>query len=167
MNIQESVQSTESAILQGGTSIVFVSFLREVLQEMVPFIIVSIVLVFVDLAFGIAAARHRKEQIRWARAFRRTISKIFEYICWVMLSSSLAVACHYPPLEWVILGLVWGVELVSIGTNWYEIRDRQPWLKKLYNVALAIVGTKIGVDLSDIKIMQEEFDEEEQHNENK
>ena len=161
MNIQESVQSTESAVLQGGTSIVFVTFLREVFTEMIPFMIVSIVLVFVDLAFGIAAARHRNEQIRWARAFRRTISKIFEYVCWVMLSSSLAVACHYPPLEWIILGLVWAVELVSIGTNWYEVRDRQPWLKKLYNVALSIVGTKYGVDLSDIKIMEEEMNDDE------
>ena len=159
MNIQESVQSTESAILQGGTSMVFVSFLREVFTEMIPFMIVSIVLVFVDLAFGIAAARHRKEQIRWARAFRRTISKIFEYVCWVMLSSSLAVACHYPPLEWMILGLVWAVEILSIGTNWYEVRGRQPWVKRIYNAALSIVGTKYGVDLSDIKIMEEENDE--------
>lgn len=78
-----------------------------------------------------------------------------------MLSSSLAVACHYPPLEWIILGLVWAVELVSIGTNWYEVRDRQPWLKKLYNVALSIVGTKYGVDLSDIKIMEEEMNDDE------
>lgn len=164
MNIQESVQSTESAVLQGGTSIVFVTFLRNVFREMIPFIIVSIVLVFVDLAFGIAAARHRNEPIRWARAFRRTISKIFEYICWVMLSSSLAVACHYPPLEWIILGLVWAVELVSIGTNWYEVRDRQPWVKKIYNALLAIVGAKIGVDLSDIKIMEEEMNYENDEN---
>ena len=92
------MQSTESAVLQGGTSVVLTAFLTEILADMLPFLIVAVVVIVVDLVFGIRAARHRDEQVRWSRAFRRTVSKLFEYICWITLSSSLSVAFHFPAL---------------------------------------------------------------------
>lgn len=153
------MQSTESALLQGGTSVVMTAFLTEVIADMLPFLIVAVIVILVDLIFGIRAAQHRNEEVRWSRAFRRTVSKIFEYVCWVTLSSSLAVAFKFPALEWVILGAVILNEIVSIASNWCEVHGIH--IKGL-NLP-KIIGEKVGVDLSDIEIS---FDDE-QSDENK
>lgn len=153
------MQSTESALLQGGTSVVMTAFLTEVIADMLPFLIVAVIVILVDLIFGIRAAQHRNEEVRWSRAFRRTVSKIFEYVCWVTLSSSLAVAFKFPALEWVILGAVILNEVVSISSNWCEVHGIH--IKGL-NLP-KIIGEKVGVDLSDIEIS---FDDE-QSDENK
>ena len=55
------MQSTESALLQGGTSVVMTAFLAEVIADMLPFLIVAVIVILVDLIFGIRAAQHRKE----------------------------------------------------------------------------------------------------------
>lgn len=146
------MQSTESALLQGGTSVVMTAFLYEVIADMLPFLIVAIVVILVDLIFGIRAAQHRNEEVRWSRAFRRTVSKMFEYVCWVTLSSSLAVAFKFPALEWIILGAVILNEIVSIASNWCEIHGIT--IKGL-NLP-KIIGDKVGVDLSEVKIERNE-----------
>ena len=155
------MQSAESAILHGSASIVFASVLQDVVNGMIPYMMASTALVFVDLFFGIKAAKHRKEAIRWPRALRRTISKMLEYICWVMLGTTLAIACGYSPLSWIVPSLAWGVEGWSIYKNWAESRDKQTWLKRLWRIAMQVVGTKYGVDLSDIKIMEGEMNDDQ------
>ena len=154
------MQSTESALLQGGTSVVMTAFLYEVIADMLPFLIVAVIVILVDLIFGIRAAQHRKEEVRYSRAFRRTVSKMFEYVCWVTLSSSLAVAFKFPALEWIILGAVILNEVVSIASNWCEIHGIR--IKGL-NLP-KIIGEKVGVDLSDIEIS---FDNDRENDENK
>lgn len=149
------MQSTESALLQGGTSVVMTAFLYEVIADMLPFLVVAIVVILVDLIFGIRAAQHRNEDVRWSRAFRRTVSKMFEYVCWVTLSSSLAVAFKLPALEWIILGAVILNEIVSIASNWCEVHGIR--IKGL-NLP-KIIGEKVGVDLSDVEITKDDENE--------
>ena len=155
MNLQESMQSAEGAVLHSSTSIVLSSILQDVVNGMIPYMIASTALVLVDLIFGIKAARHRKEEIRWPRAIRRTISKTLEYVCWVMLGTTLSMACNYPPLAWILPSLAWGVEVWSIYKNWAESRDKKLWIKNLFSLAMQLIGAKVGVDLSDIKIMED------------
>jgi hypothetical protein len=151
------MQSTESALLQGGTSVVMTAFLYEVIADMLPFLIVAVIVILVDLIFGIRAAQHRKEEVRYSRAFRRTVSKMFEYVCWVTLSSSLAVAFKFPTLEWIILGAVILNEVVSIASNWCEVHGIR--IKGL-NLP-KIIGEKVGVDLSDVKITFDDIEDEQ------
>lgn len=146
------MQSTESALLQGGTSVIMTAFLYEVIADMLPFLIVAVIVILVDLIFGIRAAQHRKEEVRWSRAFRRTVSKMFEYVCWVTLSTSLAVAFNFPTLEWIILGAVILNEVVSIASNWcaiHGIRIKGLNLPK-------IIGERVGVDLSNVEITKDD-----------
>lgn len=151
------MQSTESALLQGGTSVVMTAFLYEVIADMLPFLIVAVIVILVDLIFGIRAAQHRKEEVRYSRAFRRTVSKMFEYVCWVTLSSSLAVAFKFPALEWIILGAVILNEIVSIASNWCEVHGIRV---KGLNLP-KIIGEKVGVDLSDVKITFDDIEDEQ------
>ena len=149
------MQSAESALLQGGTSVVMTAFLYEVIADMLPFLIVAVIVILVDLIFGIRAAQHRKEEVRYSRAFRRTVSKMFEYVCWVTLSSSLAVAFKFPALEWIILGAVILNEIVSIASNWCEVHGIRV---KGLNLP-KIIGEKVGVDLSDVEITKDDENE--------
>lgn len=151
------MQSTESALLQGGTSVVMTAFLAEVIADMLPFLIVAVIVILVDLIFGIRAAQHRKEEVRYSRAFRRTVSKMFEYVCWVTLSSSLAVAFKFPALEWIILGAVILNEVVSIASNWCEVHGIR--IKGL-NLP-KIIGEKVGLDLSEVKITFDDIEDEQ------
>ena len=146
------MQSTESTLLQGGTSVVMTAFLYEVIADMLPFLIVAVIVILVDLIFGIRAAQYRKEEVRYSRAFRRTVSKIFEYVCWVTLSSSLAVAFKFPALEWIILGAVILNEIVSIASNWCVVHGIH--IKGL-NIP-KLIGEKVGVDLSDVEITKDD-----------
>ena len=151
------MQSTESALLQGGTSVVMTAFLAEVIADMLPFLIVAVIVILVDLIFGIRAAQHRKEEVRYSRAFRRTVSKMFEYVCWVTLSSSLAVAFKFPALEWIILGAVILNEVVSIASNWCEVHGIR--IKGL-NIP-KLIGEKVGLDLSEVKITFDDIEDEQ------
>lgn len=151
------MQSTESALLQGGTSVVMTAFLAEVIADMLPFLIVAVIVILVDLIFGIRAAQHRKEEVRYSRAFRRTVSKMFEYVCWVTLSSSLAVAFKFPALEWIILGAVILNEVVSIASNWCEMHGIR--IKGL-NIP-KLIGEKVGLDLSEVKITFDDIEDEQ------
>lgn len=140
-------------IVQGSVATTAVVFLQQAVLDMIPYLIIAVVLIIVDLFFGIKAARKRGEKIRPSRAFRRTMGKTMEYVCWVILSSSLSVAFNTPVIEWVVLGIVMGNEVLSVLTNYFEVHGYK--LKGL-NI-FKIVGDKAGVDMEDVTL--EKIDE--------
>ena len=141
-------ESTAGIIVQSGVTGAAITFFSDTVISMTPYLIVSLILILVDLYFGVKAALHRGETVRISRAFRRTVGKMFEYLCWVMVSVSLAVAFDVRFLVWIILGFVMGNEVLSIITNWLESHN-----KRLVGFnPFKVVGEKIGVDLSDVHI---------------
>lgn len=154
MNFSDSVSAKE-LLLEGGVATTAVIFLQEAVTNMIPFLIIAVILIFVDLYFGIKAAKKREEQVRPSRALRRTVGKMVEYVCWVILASSLSVAFGTQIIEWAVLGIVMGNELLSILTNYFEIHGYK--IKGL-NI-FKIVGDKTGIDTSDVTI--EKMDGEE------
>ncbi len=54
--------------------------------HLAPWLLLGMVLVLVDLRFGLLAAKARKEDIRPSRAWRRTLNKMVDYLCWVTLA---------------------------------------------------------------------------------
>lgn len=117
---------------------------------MTPFLIVALLLIIVDLVFGIAAARKRNETVRFSRALRRTVNKLVEYACWVILAASLAVAFDYKPLNWILLAVVIGNEMISILTNWLFVHGKK--VTGLQDFFLALLGKKLDADTSGIHI---------------
>ena len=117
---------------------------------MTPFLIVALLLIIVDLVFGIAAARKRNEIVRFSRALRRTVNKLVEYACWVILAASLAVAFDYKPLNWILLAVVIGNEMISILTNWLFVHGKK--VTGLQDFFLALLGKKLDADTSGIHI---------------
>lgn len=142
--------ATAQAVAQGSTSILMVAFFRDSLQLALPFIVPALVLILVDLIFGCMASKRRGEDVRTSRAIRRTIDKIVSYTCWVILSASLAVAFTLPSLNKIILGIVMGVELISVITNYFAMKGKK--ITGLQETLIKIAGKKVDEDLSGIKI---------------
>ena len=153
MTLAES-NPTSATIAQGSVSVLAVAFLHDTFTLMFPFIFVAFVLILADLFFGIAAARKRKEQVRLSRAIRRTVNKIVEYACWIILAASLAVAFKTPALNWIFLALVIGNEMISIITNWLFVRGMK--VSGLPEAFVKWLGKKASFDTSDIKIEKDE-----------
>lgn len=108
-----------------GTTIV-VAPLLDFYNSLIPFIILAIVLIFVDSRFGVAAAKKRGEPIRTSRKWRRAINKLVDYICWVTLAGlfgqTFGTILGIPLLSALLLLVVYGIELSSCYNNYLESR---------------------------------------------
>lgn len=156
MSFTEEV-STSGAIAQGGAASIFVAFFSKAIPIMVPYIIATFIIVLLDCYYGIKAAKKREEEIRPARAIRRTVSKLFEYVCWIIIAASLAVAANWNPLQYIIMGIPVLVEMSSITQNYLFLKGK---MIKGLNI-IKIIGEKTNTDLSDVEIKDVEEEPKE------
>lgn len=141
----------ESAfVLQGGVSTVAVAFLQQAVLRMIPYAVPSIVLIALDLLYGIRAAKYRGERARLSTAVRRSVTKLFSYACWLILASTLAIAFEHEWIEWAVLGLVYVNELSSIIGNYLETKGLEVSWKDVFRAVFKIGGQKVGVDTEGI-----------------
>jgi len=124
--------------------------LSDALNLALPFLILALVVVLVDLYFGIRAAQGRGEEVRASRALRRTIGKIAEYLCWVILAATLAVTFDYPALTKWVVGFVIAIEGLSIVQNWLALRGKR--ITGLEEFAKEIIKDKTGHDAGALHI---------------
>lgn len=112
-----------------GMLVVVLSSFSDFLFPLRWFLILAGVIIIVDLRFGVKAAQTRGEQIRFSRAGRRTINKMVDYLCWVMLAGSLGKAIGepfgLPLLPALVLLIVFGFEINSCFNNYFESRGKK------------------------------------------
>lgn len=124
---------TERNVLS-GTAASLLSLFVEGWQNLLIWLILSLVLIFADLRFGISAAKKRGEKIRPSRAIRRTINKFVDYLCWVCIAWVMGAAfgnqLGVPALAVIIMAIICAIELSSIFDNYCEYKG----LKKKFNV---------------------------------
>lgn len=96
-----------------GTTTALVSPFLDFYENLIPFLLLAIVLIFVDSRFGVAAAKKRGEQIRPSRKWRRAINKLVDYICWVTLAGlfgqAFGTVLGIPILSVLFLLIVYGI----------------------------------------------------------
>ena len=136
-------------IVQGGVSASLVALLQTAVLRMIPYAVPGLFLVILDLAYGIKAARHRGETIRLSTAVRRSMTKTFLYICWLILATTIAIAFDKEWLEWGVLGLVYGNEFLSIVGNYLEAKGLQFSIAAVYRWILKFFAGKVGGELTD------------------
>ena len=129
-----------------GSTAAVISPLVDFYSSLMPFIMLAIVLIFVDSRFGTLAAIKRGEQIRKSRKWRRAINKLVDYICWItlagMIGQTFGASFHIPILSVVVLCIVYGIELTSIVNNYFEYKG----INKTFNAwkfFAKITGNKI------------------------
>ncbi len=107
--------------------------LSEFYAHLAPWLLLGMVLVLVDLRFGLLAAKVRKEEIRPSRAWRRTLNKAVDYLCWVTLaevcSRTFGVSMGVPVVSMAMLFVIYGIELDSCVNNYLEYKG----IKKKWN----------------------------------
>lgn len=93
------------------------------------FMLLALILILADLRFGIEAAKKRGEIIRLSRAGRRTINKMVDYLCWVLLAGAIgkafAIPFDMPILPAAVLLVIYGFEINSCYGNYFESRGKK------------------------------------------
>ena len=83
-------------------------------------------MIIADAKFGIEAAKRRGEHIRRSRAIRRTVNKLIDYICWILVASSVGAAFGQPfgipIIPAIVLFVIYGCEINSCFNNYFEAR---------------------------------------------
>lgn len=136
-----------SFVLQGSVSAVSVALFQQAVLRMIPYAVPSVVLLVLDLLYGIKAAKARKERVRISTAVRRSVTKGFSYIVWLILASTMAIAFHHEWIEWAILGLVYVNEFASIIGNYLETKGITFSWAGFYRWVLRVISGKAGVDM--------------------
>lgn len=151
-------QSSTQVIAEGSVATIIAVVAHNTFFAMLPYMIVCLCIIILDLYYGIRAARKRGEEIRVSRAARRTIAKTFEYLCWLLIGAGLAVAFDAPWLDKTIVGAVLGIECISMFSNALYCKGYK--IKGLDKALIKKIGQKEGIDTTDIEIIKEGAEEE-------
>lgn len=142
--------TTVSAVTSSGIAATAVIFFRDAVINMIPWLIVSVPLILLDLNFGIKAARYRGERVKFSKAFRGTFGKVVEYFAWVCFAATATLAFGIQWVEWIVLGAVFLNELSSIIGNYLETKGLELNMQNFWNAVVKIFGRKTGLDTEDI-----------------
>ena len=137
-------------VLQGSVAATFVAFLQASVLRMIPYAIPTIALIALDLVYGIKAAKDRGERVRLSTALRKTTTKFFSYVCWIILASTMAMAFNVEWIEWIVLGTVYANELASVVGNYLETKGLELSWSGVVNALGKLFGRKHGINTEDI-----------------
>lgn len=152
MTISDKIAVTEESalIMQGSVSATIVAFLQSAVLRMIPYALPSLVLIALDLIYGVKASKYRGERVRMSTAIRRTTTKVFTYLCWMILASTVALSFGMKWLEWVILGAVYLNEIASVVGNYYETKGLKIMWRSILNSIIHVFGNKHNLDVGGI-----------------
>ncbi len=160
------VQATENGavntVVEGGATIGVVAFFSEAMKQTLPWLVLAVPIIVLDLLYGIRAAKYRGEKVRWSTAIRRTVDKAVGYVMWCAAAVMIAQLFEVAWLDKVILGLVYGNELISVIGNYLETKGITLSVGALWNLIFRKAGEKVGVEVS-----KEELEEVIKHKEEK
>ena len=108
----------------GGVAATAMSGMIEFITPLKWFMLLAVIIIICDLRFGIRAAKHRKEVIRTSRAIRRSINKVIDYICWILLAGGMGnafgIPLDMPIIPATVLLVIFCVEVNSCFNNYFE-----------------------------------------------
>lgn len=146
-NILADEVSTGGVVAGTSLTATLLLFFENSLAKMIPYLFISLIVILLDLWFGVQAAKTRSEEIRWSRAIRRTLGKCFEYICWSVLASSMSVATGYDIIQTGVMIVVIGIECISIFQNWLTVKKGKKVTVDLPKVVENVISDKLGADV--------------------
>lgn len=133
----------ERNVVNGAMSVVLADWLSY-LEPIKWLALCGIILVFCDLRFGVMAAKVRGEKIRKSRAMRRTINKLVDYTCWILLSIGIefafGISLNIPLIPVFVMLVIYGIELNSVFQNYFDYRGIKAkvnifnWFKKKVDI---------------------------------
>lgn len=118
----------ERNVISGMLASWLTSFI-EFVEPVKWFIVAALCLIIADFKFGIEASKKRGEPIRRSRAIRRTVNKMIDYICWILVATSFGAAFGQPfgipILPAIVLFVIYGCEINSCFNNYFEAHGKK------------------------------------------
>lgn len=121
-----------TSLVSQGAAITVVSVINYhlggILISMLPFCYVAIPLILLDLHYGRKKAKYMYDNglsnvpCTIQKSVKMTIQKIFNYISWIFLSTSLSMAFDMPSITVIIMTLIYGLEVFSLLNKYGESR---------------------------------------------
>ena len=137
---------------RGTSMVVFGNELTALAWDMRWLFLTAFCLILVDFWFGTHASHKRGEHFRTSRAVRRTLCKMVDYVCVVILGAFLGMGIGEPlgisheAVAAVCVLVAIAVEIDSIYTNWCEVHD----IEKRFSIAKLVTGI-IGIKSKELK----------------
>lgn len=110
-------------VTQGTTTVIMGSYFYSAYVAMLPWFIAAVPLILIDLRLGRKKARMKGEKVTLNKSVRMTIDKTFSYICWIMLSTTLAMAFDVEAIKYFIMGVIYGLEVISSLNSWFITKN--------------------------------------------
>ena len=108
----------------GGVAATLMSSMMEFITPLKWFMLLAVIIIICDLRFGIRAAKHRNEVIRTSRAIRRSVNKVIDYVCWILLAGGMGhafgIPLDVPVIPATVLLVIFCVEINSCFNNYFE-----------------------------------------------
>lgn len=159
-----------TSIVSQGAAVTVVSTMSEhlgnMLIEMLPFCYVAIPLIILDLYYGRKMARYQYENnittipCTLQKSIKMTIQKIFNYISWIFLSTSLSAAFAMPSLVIIIMSIIYGLEVCSLLDKYAESKginiDEVGMVKLLFQFMWSRITGNFDENFDDIIKKQKE-----------
>lgn len=119
-----------TSIVSQGAAVTVVSTISDhlstMLIDMLPFCYVALPLIILDLYYGRKKAQYQYENklsdvpCTLQKSIKMTIQKVFNYISWIFLSTSLSTAFGMPSLVFIIMAIIYGLEVMSLLNKYGE-----------------------------------------------
>lgn len=155
------MMGTERNVIGGVTATVLTPMI-DGWGKLIPYIIFAVVLILADLRYGVKAARKRGEEIRLSRAWRRSLNKLVDYICWLSISWFFGLTFGkdfgVPIISYVVLAIIYVIEMQSILDNYLEYKglNKKVSLWKLFKSLFK----KAEVEIEEVVVDKEEKKDE-------
>nr|DAG95123.1 MAG TPA: holin [Herelleviridae sp.] len=136
INSIDKITETTSQSLFKTFTVGLLGECTQILYDLRWMILLAIILILSDLWFGISVSRVHSIEIRKSRAGRRTLNKLVDYICYILLGAVLGKALGEPygidpiVVSITVMVLCYCFEIDSIYGHICEIHG----IKKRYSV---------------------------------
>lgn len=126
VNIGRSVD-VGSGVARGSITITMLGESQYILFELRWMLLLAVALILADFWFGISVSKYLGKTIRRSRACRRTLNKLVDYLCYLLVAAFLGMALGDPlglkPVNIAMVSLLmcYGFEIDSIYSHICEL----------------------------------------------
>lgn len=110
-------------IVNGGIKMVVLAALAEFMSPLIWFFVLALVIAPLDTKWGIAAARRNGEHVCVGRAITKTLNKMVNFACWIVLAGALGKVlepiCRPYFIHIAALALIYIREINSCYRNYF------------------------------------------------
>ena len=156
MTTVNNQQGIAAIVAEGGVSATAILFFHSAVVNMIPYLMAAIPLLILDCIWGVKASRrrylitgNREDKPRFSKGLRRSVGKGFEYLCWCVVASTMSLAFDKSWLEWLVLGVVYGNEMLSIVGNYLECKGIELSIVDLYRLIFRKGAAHVGIEVSE------------------